>query len=613
MVRVTFATLFTLLCLVSFGQERKFLLIGIDGLRPDALQAAETPALDALIANSTYSFDALTQFPTYSGPGWSSMLTGVWSPKHGVMDNSFVGSNYADYPHFFSLLKEADPSLYLASVTQWGPINQQILSAEDYAAIPGSMEEAEQEAISQLTNPELDGLMVHLDDVDIAGHEFGYGVDIPEYLLAVEAADDHVSEIISAMQARPDFTNEEWLVAISTDHGGLDFGHGGASYEERNIFIIFSGDNFPDEMISAEYSMLEAETSLALNMNQTNVYGEIDHPVYEFDENEDFTVDLRIKTNGWSDDPAIISDKNWWSGYNPGFVLACQTDQQTWKFNLGDGEERIDLDGGVINDGEWHHILVSCDRDGTTFLWQDGEVVAATVETVSGSIVSDFPIGVGQDGTLSYDFDFDGWIDELRIWNVALDEETIASTTCAAISPSHVYYNDLIGYWKMEEMSDTGIDGIDPNNLVDMILYNGPYVSQEDPMICSILENEIPEIVDIVPTILTHMCVEVADEWDLDGHIWGIDLSGCANEVETVELLSFQIQPNPSNGRFSISGTLSGDLDYEVYHASGKKVLQGRLGDDVRTIELNLAAGVYTIRIAGQNGENLSRQLLIQR
>ena len=42
----------------SAAREPKVLIIGIDGVRPDALQAAETPAIDALIANGCVAFDA---------------------------------------------------------------------------------------------------------------------------------------------------------------------------------------------------------------------------------------------------------------------------------------------------------------------------------------------------------------------------------------------------------------------------------------------------------------------------------------------------------------------------------------------------------------------------
>ena len=56
----------------AFGQtnESRVLIIGIDGLRSDCLEAANTPAIDALIADGLFSPDALNNDITYSGPGW---------------------------------------------------------------------------------------------------------------------------------------------------------------------------------------------------------------------------------------------------------------------------------------------------------------------------------------------------------------------------------------------------------------------------------------------------------------------------------------------------------------------------------------------------------------
>ena len=87
---------------VSGQNSRKVLFIGIDGCRADALTTSATPAIDNLLINSIYSLNGLCAYKTWSGNGWSSMLTGVWHTKHGVTDNTFTGSNYINYPDFIS-------------------------------------------------------------------------------------------------------------------------------------------------------------------------------------------------------------------------------------------------------------------------------------------------------------------------------------------------------------------------------------------------------------------------------------------------------------------------------------------------------------------------------
>jgi len=86
-----------LLC-ESESRQKKVLVIGIDGCRPDALLAARIPHLEKLMKQGSYSYKAQTGDITISGPGWSSLLTGVWRQKHGVQDNKLDGANFDDSP-----------------------------------------------------------------------------------------------------------------------------------------------------------------------------------------------------------------------------------------------------------------------------------------------------------------------------------------------------------------------------------------------------------------------------------------------------------------------------------------------------------------------------------
>ena len=117
--------------------EARVLVIGIDGVRPDALRIADTPAIDELISEGAFTNntkilgDRYRENETISGPGWSSFLTGVWADKHGVNDNTFRGQNYDEYPHFFVHLKRAFPEAITGSFVDWEPIDTFILRDAD--------------------------------------------------------------------------------------------------------------------------------------------------------------------------------------------------------------------------------------------------------------------------------------------------------------------------------------------------------------------------------------------------------------------------------------------------------------------------------------------------
>ena len=107
--------------------KKKVLIIGIDGCRTDALELANTPEIDNLISNGIYSPDALNDDITISGPGWSAILCGTWSDKHLSVDNSFVGTDYNNYPPLFKHIEDFDDNLHTVSICNWSPINDYIV------------------------------------------------------------------------------------------------------------------------------------------------------------------------------------------------------------------------------------------------------------------------------------------------------------------------------------------------------------------------------------------------------------------------------------------------------------------------------------------------------
>jgi hypothetical protein len=98
---------------------KKLLFIGWDGVRSDALLAANTPHIDSLLQNSLYSFNVDRGPYTVSTPGWSTILHGVWPEKHGLTENSFRKNRYDTYPDIFTLLRRTKPGLGLASLSNW--------------------------------------------------------------------------------------------------------------------------------------------------------------------------------------------------------------------------------------------------------------------------------------------------------------------------------------------------------------------------------------------------------------------------------------------------------------------------------------------------------------
>ena len=241
-------------CCVGDAQERKVLLIGLDGVRVDILDQATTPNLDAMIATGAFSDGTQTAMPTVSGPTWSSMLTGVWPEKHGVRSNNFQGNNYAQFPDFLTRLERLDPNFQTFAVVDWPPLGSEdsggplisdmvdrlvLVDGEEmgYDVADALSVEA---AVNELSEGDPDAAFVYLGYIDIAGH--GFGSLAPGYRESIETADEQVGRLLDAVRHRATFESEEWLVLVATDHGHVDEGgHGGDSGVERTVFILAVG------------------------------------------------------------------------------------------------------------------------------------------------------------------------------------------------------------------------------------------------------------------------------------------------------------------------------------------------------------------------------------
>ena len=233
------------------------LVVGIDGVRVDALQEADTPNLDGLIAEGTVTYDAFaggelgtpTEQGTWSGPGWSSILTGVWIDKHQVAFNNFLDPNFDEYPHFYARVRDLRPEAYLSSFVTWGPIHDEILASADadVAFSPDAPDSASgdiavtEAVVEHLGSESPDVVFVAFDEVDHQGHLEGFSPTVPQYVSALETVDSQIGQILDALRARPTYPTEDWLVLVTTDHGGLGQLHGAQSLEERTIFIITVG------------------------------------------------------------------------------------------------------------------------------------------------------------------------------------------------------------------------------------------------------------------------------------------------------------------------------------------------------------------------------------
>ncbi|WP_431676842.1 alkaline phosphatase family protein [Kitasatospora sp. KL5] len=226
-------------------KQAKTLVIGIDGTRYDKLLAADAPNLKALMAGgltATSNLYADPLAPTLSGPGWSTVATGVWPDRHGVKDNTFAGSHFDLYPDLATRLETADPAASTLVAASWNPIADTVFKGRADLRIAESENDARtaSDAADYLANGNPDTAFLHFDQVDEAGH--GHGGASAQYLAAIHNVDSLVGQVVNAVKSRPTYGSEDWLILVTTDHGHTDAGgHGGNSADERRTFVIATG------------------------------------------------------------------------------------------------------------------------------------------------------------------------------------------------------------------------------------------------------------------------------------------------------------------------------------------------------------------------------------
>jgi hypothetical protein len=239
--------------LVQAG-ERKVLTIAIDGLRPDALLVANAPNIDSLVdgtffgtsgSSGIFPMHAQSEHLTFSGPGWGSYMTGLHVDRHGADTNGFenVVPGTTDW---FTPLEAFDPTLNTHRVITWVIAHTSIPSGADTADVYEYSSNGDQlmtnRVVQLMQDPDTDVVMTFFSDVDAAGHSCGFSPTAACYLAEIASTDAQIGQIMTAMEARPDFANEDWLVILTSDHGGSSDGsHHGGTPEKRTIPFIVAG------------------------------------------------------------------------------------------------------------------------------------------------------------------------------------------------------------------------------------------------------------------------------------------------------------------------------------------------------------------------------------
>lgn len=242
--------LFTNNTALAMGKIKHVIVIGVDAMSVGGIMQANTPHFHEYMKNGAYSLHTRNVLPTISAPNWEAMLTSSGVALTGVTSNDWRIDNYnlppvvttenSRYPDIFYILKKTDHSLKTAAIHQWDGFGN--LYDHQFVDIEATCKDERATAdkvIEVIKNDKPNFLFIHFDQCDHAGHVYGHMT--PNYLKAVELADQLAGEIVNSTKEAGIF--DETLFIIVADHGGKGKDHGHETLQGNEVPFILYGNS----------------------------------------------------------------------------------------------------------------------------------------------------------------------------------------------------------------------------------------------------------------------------------------------------------------------------------------------------------------------------------
>ena len=273
------------------------------------------------------------------------------------------------------------------------------------------------------------------------------------------------------------------------------------------------------------------------------------------------------------------------------------------RFGTGAGDSGPDLEhtlegDSLVLDGAWHHIACVRDAaDGSVAIFVDGALDVQSGRNVSTADLSYPDAGVaGLDpwgpylviGAEKHDTGpahpaFDGYFDELRIWNTARTASEIVLSYWRAVAPTAP---GLVGHWELEEgagtaLADSSAAKCADGELVAGMVGNGEWTASEDGLLETAGIVHVPLPPGFVRTTISSSlgpttCMTAAPDGRLflgehTGAILVVDATGAllptpmitialSQSVEAQGLLGLTLDPDFANNGFLYAYYTSPDV-----------------------------------------------------
>ncbi|SEO12166.1 Type I phosphodiesterase / nucleotide pyrophosphatase [Mucilaginibacter gossypiicola] len=509
--------------------ERKVLIINIDGLAGAELEKVAPPNIGNLIKTGKYTYGVLTDAVSSDAATWASMITGVSSAKHSIVDDTYIPVADPDaehevntvYPTFLSRMLDTRPEFKTVTITTDAALNKYMIHA-DHRILPANDEAVKDSAVNIAQNNAAKAILVDFRAVETAGKAVGYSADLADYKAAIEKTDGYIGEITNAIKARKTYSTEDWLIIVTTNRGGSDT-------NPKPGFIVCSNPSLKTQAITKS-----GFNTMHFNGTSTNAVIKADNGLYDAGTDKDFTIQLQIKMNAANYYPGFFSKSTGVDGsVTTGWTLFQQGGDYGVIFggsaNGGKGKTQI-LAGSSIVDGKWHTITLTVKTNGsarTASLYTDGVLANSGDISATKNISTSNPLILGHknvDGSDALDF----YAADVEYFNVALDDATVQANIALKDVTKHPYYKNLIGYWPIDDGGGGVVSNLAPVGYNFLMKGQSTWDALGNDIPASRTSQNVSDgAVSIVATgpdvtglIFYWLKVPVSSDWSLDGVGW---------------------------------------------------------------------------------------------
>ena len=252
------------------------IFIGVDGMGAEGVtamrQAGRVPNLEALMKRGAWTLKARVVMPSVSSPNWASAIMGAGPEQHGITSNNWERDKFTIapvckgsediFPSLVGTWRAARPKAKIAVIHDWDGFGRLVekSAATLVEPVKGGAQKTMDRAVEYWKRERPELMLVHLDDVDHAGHEHEWRS--AKYLDAIAEADGQIGQMVRAVTEAGQL--DRTLFVVLADHGGVGKKHGGESMAEVEIPWMLAGPGVANgRQILEPVSIIDTATTIA--------------------------------------------------------------------------------------------------------------------------------------------------------------------------------------------------------------------------------------------------------------------------------------------------------------------------------------------------------------